>query len=424
MANYTDNTPDKVYDIPSGMSASDWQSILDANPYTNSKFREAYGDKMTWLEALGSAFGIRSNYEKTFGEYNRLSDEYIANAISAWRAEQYNSETETIEREKAAGINRDISGTPTDSAAVQNQAAAADIGSMNDTPNYVQLFDGIAQSIRVAVSVASGVGELNALDIGNTANLTDFITSHSSEFASIESIASLFSPSRLNEIADGSSLTSQELDAAVKISNDDAFSNYFSSRSARKRVRGLASRYLRSADYKNKISSQLSDYANNLPQSIGNAKFVQDNDFGDLISEPLKVVSTFYSELPILRGQIDSTSASIEQLEGQISQDVLVNSSNDIVSSRTAEHKIRAARNKGFKTLADWLDKIIDDPKVQGWKKLSALGIYSTMCNTIEQASLQGLADRVSNFLPSKSVTSTIDGSTGEILKEITKIQH
>lgn len=419
-------------------TTDDWNTIVANNPYSYENFVNAYGQKPTWLEDLASQFGIRSNYDKLYGEWRTKSAEYFADALNSARAEDYNSEESSLARQRSAGLNPDINGTISNgSQAVPANGALGGLSneSANASNNFETLFSGISQvAMQVMQLETMGLGA-ESMDIANMSNLMDTATSYADKFTDIRSIASFLDNKKVDNDSDYGVLVDEYLDSAIKTASPSLSSLY--GRRSRKKIKSIMSSYVSSADYRSKLMDQMRNYADKLPQAVADKKFLDKNDFGELISKPLEVVTTKLSEFNIKRAEVVANLAEADALNAQTakSQAELDNSlqpyrneiqSNlmvsDLINSETSinvaqqnknivdatkksvvdimtmEKDMQKTRTEGRKFIYNWLQEILHDTDIKvGWK-IGATALVQVFENSINSMSFMDLMPKSLDF--------------------------
>lgn len=129
--------------------------------------------KSGWLDSLGSALGMRTGRDKAYEQWLHERQAYQSQLVNQYREEQYNSPEAASARERAAGLNPDISGQ---SSASNEASEGVEIPS-DFTGRSGDEFSEITGSVMSTVSTVFGL--MNAVEnfkgsrLGNLAKDVD-----------------------------------------------------------------------------------------------------------------------------------------------------------------------------------------------------------------------------------------------------------
>lgn len=92
------------YSVNSGLFNSDYKRLAESNPYASPLYRKS------WIQKVLESLGFRTNYDSYMESMNLQAREYENSLLQKQYNEQYNSPLAQAEREKAAGLNPDLTG--------------------------------------------------------------------------------------------------------------------------------------------------------------------------------------------------------------------------------------------------------------------------------------------------------------------------
>lgn len=129
----------KVFTPDLSAHGKSYQGLASANPYSNPQYRQS------WMQKFLSKLGFRTNYDAYLESMNLQAKEYDNALLQKEYDEKYNSPIEQAQRERAAGINPDLSG----------DVSAGEASPMGDDGNPPVA--PVADDLQIAGQFASGV---------------------------------------------------------------------------------------------------------------------------------------------------------------------------------------------------------------------------------------------------------------------------
>ncbi len=215
------NTPTN----PAPKSGTDYQALVDANPYATGTRKQTGWDRFV------NKLGFTSGYDRYEAEREQNSKNYLAQIYAAQREEMYNSAIEQAERQRAAGINPDITGGVDSGAAAGSPEEFAPVSDMSDAiQSGADDMDNFGSLVSLGVSALTGTlgvvdsisaivkrgREVESVDYAIGSSMPDFVVKVARMFSDSDMV---FSPEVKKRIEAGESPESVF---------DDAFGNILS----------------------------------------------------------------------------------------------------------------------------------------------------------------------------------------------------
>lgn len=144
--------------------------------------------KKTGMDYLANFFGARSSYDKQIAQLEQSRREALLQLKTNEAEQEYNSESATAQRMRAAGLNPDLQGLGEGSEASEfnEPEAATDFSGLTTGQD---LFRNFASAFTTAISVFSGVQSLakQGIEIANS-EIESAITGHDSALDFLKSV--------------------------------------------------------------------------------------------------------------------------------------------------------------------------------------------------------------------------------------------
>lgn len=151
-----------VYTPNTDLFEGKYKTLAEQNPYANVNYRKSWG------QALLGMLGFRTNYDNYLEGMRLQAQEYENNLLLKQKDEQYDSATEQVQRERAAGLNPDLTGN----VSAGESASMRDDGNPpvmpeSDFDNVINFASSVVQGVHMAFSLASGVTSLSSQLLDN-----------------------------------------------------------------------------------------------------------------------------------------------------------------------------------------------------------------------------------------------------------------
>lgn len=180
---YNNAYSDKWYwDAIQQYKGTSWYDQLASNPYLVENNAAFYND--SWRDFLWQAFGNNDAERNYYGGLRNQANQYLSDILAQMRQQEYDSAASQVERERAAGINPDISGgqTITPGAAAENDQPAGDFPAVSTAPAFSEVVEYGLNFVTSVFGLVEGIqgmignqGKLAAQDIANHSSAMSFV---------------------------------------------------------------------------------------------------------------------------------------------------------------------------------------------------------------------------------------------------------
>lgn len=256
-------------------SGSDYKALIDANPYATGTRKQTGWDRFV------NKLGFTSGYDRYEAEREQNSKNYLAQIYAAQREEMYNSAPEQAARQRAAGLNPDITGGVDSGAAAGSPEEFSPVSDMSDAiqsgaddiNNFGSLISlgvsALTGTLGVVDSISSIVKrgrDIESIDYAIGSSMPDFVDKVARMFSDSDM---LFSPDVVKRIEAGASPEDVFDDAFGKILSGASISSEYARPWFRsKRLNDVYNQKLKSfrnSDvYKNYIKEFTNRYRSNI----------------------------------------------------------------------------------------------------------------------------------------------------------------
>lgn len=156
-----------------GQHGKDYQSLANANPYSNVTYRQS------WIQKLLENLGFRTNKDAYLESMALQAKEYDSQILQKEFNEKYDSPIEQVQRERAAGLNPDLTGNV---SAGESQSPVDDgnppIAPQADDLAIVQNFaSGVLNGVQAAFGIAGQLQSLRSIKLDNESKTMQMVKS-------------------------------------------------------------------------------------------------------------------------------------------------------------------------------------------------------------------------------------------------------
>lgn len=162
----------QVYNVFNpGKHGKAYQDLANANPYMNVAYRQS------WIQKLLGGLGFRTNKDAYLESMAQQAREYDAQISQKEFNESYDSPLAQVERERAAGLNPDLTGNISSG---ESQSLVDDgnppIAPQADDLSIVQDFaSGVLSGVQAAFGLAGSIQNLRSLRIDNESKMMSLV---------------------------------------------------------------------------------------------------------------------------------------------------------------------------------------------------------------------------------------------------------
>lgn len=157
------SSPQNYQVFTPGQHGSDYQGLVDSNPYANVVYRQS------WIQKLLEGLGFRTNKDAYLESMALQAQEYDNQITQKEYNEKFDSPLAQVQRLKEAGLNPDLSG---DVSSGESSPLVDDgnppVAPVADDLGIVQQFaSGVLSGVQAAFGIAGDIQNLRSLKLGN-----------------------------------------------------------------------------------------------------------------------------------------------------------------------------------------------------------------------------------------------------------------